>query len=305
MSYPYLSDLVNDLTGAEWILPIPMFGLFVGLAIMVSARVGRNEVIRYEQLGFLPAGGICRARDILPNLIVIVSLLGIMGARLFHILEYPHQFLHDPMGMILTRGGFSIYGGLLVGAVAGMVYVKKKRLPVLPMLDAMAPALALGYGIGRVGCQISGDGDWGIPADLSLKPEWLPQWFWSQTYDNNIAGIVIESPGVYPTPVYEVFAAFAIFGFLWLLRGSRHRAGHVFFMYLIFSGFARLLIEKIRINSQYELLGMQFTQAEFISTVLIIGGLYGVVVTSNSHRIWRLAFAVSVAGVLSACSVLV
>lgn len=302
MSYPYLSDLILHFLGMDLTLPIPMFGLFVGLAIAIAARVARSEVNRYEQSGLLSSAGTCHAHDILPNLVLIVSLLGIIGARLFHILEYPQEFLTDPLGMIFTRGGFSIYGGLLVGAGAGILYVKRQGLPVLPMLDATAPALALGYGIGRVGCQVSGDGDWGIAADLSLKPDWLPQWFWAQTYDNNIAGVVIQAPGVYPTPIYEAFAAFAILGVLWFLRRTRHRTGHVFSMYLILSGFARLLVEKIRINSQYELLGMQFTQAEFISSALILMGLVGVLATSRSERLWKAGFAVAVVGVLSACS---
>src|SRR5690606_3779525 len=114
---------------------------------------------------------------------------GILGARVFHILEYPQEFLQNPWGMIFSRDGLSIYGGLIFGVVSGAIYLQKRGVPILPMLDALAPSLALGYAIGRIGCQISGDGDWGTAANMQLKPEWLPDWFWAQTYENNIAGV--------------------------------------------------------------------------------------------------------------------
>jgi phosphatidylglycerol:prolipoprotein diacylglycerol transferase len=78
--------------------------------------------------------------------------------------------------MILTRTGFSIYGGLCFGIVVGVIFVKRRSVPVIPMLDATAPAMMLGYGIGRLGCEIAGDGDWGIAANMALKPSWLPDW---------------------------------------------------------------------------------------------------------------------------------
>src|SRR6202046_5341720 len=117
--------------------------------------------------------------------------------------------------MILTRTGFSIYGGLCFGIIAGVIYIKRRSIPVIPMLDATSPPIMLGYGIGRLGCQISGDGDWGIAANMALKPNWLPEWLWAQTYDGNIAGIIITPPGVYPTPIYEIGTALAIALGLW------------------------------------------------------------------------------------------
>jgi len=87
--------------------------------------------------------------------------------------------------------------------------------------DAVAPALMLGYAVGRLGCQISGDGDWGIPADMALKPGWLPAWLWAQTYANNIFGAAIAPPGVYPTPIYETLLSLAAFGVLWACASSR------------------------------------------------------------------------------------
>lgn len=93
-------------------------------------------------------------------------------------------------------------------------------LPVIPMLDATAPAMILESGIERLGCPIAGDGDWGIVANMPLKPSWVPEWLWAQTNDGNITGATIAPPGVYPTPIYEIGMALAIFWILWLLRTS-------------------------------------------------------------------------------------
>ena len=90
------------------------------------------------------------------------------------------------------------------------------------------PTLMLGYAIGRIGCQIAGDGDWGIAADLEAKPFWLPTWLWAQTYDGNILGVVIPEPGVYPTPIYEVVMASAACALLWKLANSWPSAGLAF-----------------------------------------------------------------------------
>lgn len=109
--------------------------------------------------------------------------------------------------MIFTRSGFTIYGGLIFGVIAGTIFAGRRGIAIPALSDAVAPALMLGYAIGRIGCQISGDGDWGIPADLSLKPAWLPLRLWAQTYDHNIAGVLIAPPGVYPTPIYETVMA--------------------------------------------------------------------------------------------------
>ena len=107
------------------------------------------------------------------------------------------------------------------------------------MLDAVSPALMLAYAIGRIGCQISGDGDWGIAADLAAKPGWLPDWLWAQTYDGNIAGVLIDPPGVYPTPIYESVMAFIAFAMLWRLRKQGHKPGWLFGLYVLLVGLER------------------------------------------------------------------
>jgi phosphatidylglycerol:prolipoprotein diacylglycerol transferase len=204
--------------------------------------------------------------------------------------------------MIFSLDGFSIYGGLILGAIAGAIFLNKRAVPIIPMLDALAPSIILGYGIGRLGCQVSGDGDWGTAANMAIKPNWLPDWFWTQTYENNVVGTIIPAPGVYPTPLYEALAAFLIFAFLWSIRKTHYKTGFLFSVYLLLSGFERLLIEKIRINSEYHLWGMNFTQAEFISTALIIAGVVGIIKTTNARLLPRIVFSVVVIGALSACA---
>ncbi len=307
MSYPYLSDLINHLFGTQWEIPIAMFGSFVAIAVIVGTLIAKMEVIRFERAGLIPKANISPnvyipTHQILSDLAMVSAISGILGARIFHILEYPNEFLANPMSMIFSGAGLSIYGGLIFGGIAGVIFLKKRSVPIIPMLDALAPALILGYGIGRIGCQISGDGDWGVTVDMALKPEFIPSWLWAQTYENNIVGTVIQSPGVYPTPIYEALTAFCIFSILWVIRKSEYSKGFVFSVYLILSGFARLLIEKIRINSEYHIFGASFTQAEFISVLLILLGLAGILKTAQFRQAPKIVFTVAVFGALSACT---
>jgi len=195
-----------------------------------------------------------------------------------------------------------MFGGLCFGIAAGVLFLRRHSVPIVPMLDATAPSMMLGYAIGRLGCQLSGDGDWGIAADMTLKPDWLPVWLWAQTYEGNIVGVAIPNPGVYPTPIYESIVALVIFGVLWTLRSETHRTGYLFSVYLLLAGFERLLIEKIRINVEHRVLGVSVTQAEAISLLLVVVGCAGVLATLRTRRWWiKIAFSVAVVSALSAC----
>jgi phosphatidylglycerol:prolipoprotein diacylglycerol transferase len=267
MSHPYILG---------W---IPTFGLLVGCAIGLATWMLSLEVKRYATLGRLEP----RAHAIVMQSITPSILIAFVGARVFHILDFPREFMADPASMILTRSGFSIFGGLVFGLVAGIVLLRRHSVPVLPVLDAMAPALAVGYAVGRLGCQIAGDGDWGIAADMTLKPDWLPGWLWAQTYTGNVLGVVIPPPGVYPTPLYESAMALIMFGVLWAARSRAYSPGNLFSLYLLLSGFERLLIEQIRINEQYHVFGIAFTQAEAIAIALVVAGIVGLL-TSAGRR---------------------
>ena len=298
MSFPYLSDVIKALTGYDLPLPIATFGLMVGCAMVVAAACLTAELRRMSEAGMLGPGrrrvtgkdGVASfvvkpPHELVSNLTVVVMLAGIVGARLFHILENTEQFLAAPWAMIFSRSGLSVFGGLILGTFAGLVFVRRWNLPVRHMLDAVAPAMMLGYAIGRVGCQISGDGDWGIAADMALKPEWLPTWFWAQTYDNNIYGAVIPAPGVYPTPIYESLMALACFGLLWMLRKHPYKTGWLFSAYVVLAGVERLLIEQIRVNPAYHLGSLYATQAELIAAMMIVGGLAGLVLLGRRAEV--------------------
>lgn len=291
MAYPLLSDLIRDVTGVQLPLPVPMFGLLVAAALLSAIWVTEHELKRMYVTGRIgPAHRRIKAKDgavsevlvppheFVTELGMVMAVIGIVGARVFHLLEYPDAFIADPWGMIFTRSGFTIFGGLIFGLVAGAVYAKKRGIEIAPLSDALAPALMLGYAIGRVGCQVSGDGDWGIAADLSLKPAWLPLWLWAQTYDYNIAGILIEPPGVYPTPIYETVMGLIVFAILWRVRKHPYRAGWLFALFLVLCGMERFLIELIRVNTTITLFGVSATQAEIVSVLFVLAGFAGLIV---------------------------
>jgi phosphatidylglycerol---prolipoprotein diacylglyceryl transferase len=210
-----------------------------------------------------------------------VLLSGIVGARIFHILEHLPDFLADPWPMIFSRSGLSIMGGLILGTVTGILMVWRSGLPLWPVFDAAAPPMMIGYGLGRIGCQISGDGDWGTVANMVLKPDWLPTWLWAQTYDNNIYGVMIPAPGVYPTPLYETAMALTLFGLLWAIRRHPFCKGWLAAVYLLLAGAERLLIEQIRVNPKFDFFGIHATQAEMVSGVFIVLGLTGIALLSR------------------------
>ena len=298
MAFPYITDVLNAILGTHWMLPIPTFGAVVAAAILIATHVARMEVKRAERARRLPPS----THSVVGDLALVSAIAGLIGARIFHIVDHSAQFLADPAAMIFSRAGFSIYGGLFFGIAAGVLFLKRRGVPIAPMLDATAPSMMLGYAVGRLGCQLSGDGDWGIASDMTLKPDWLPGWLWAQTYDGNILGVVIPEPGVYPTPIYESAAALVLFAVLWALRSETQRPAYLFSVYLLLAGFERLLVEKIRINPQHDWLGIAVTQAEAISIVLVVAGLLGLLLTLKWTRLWpRVLLVFGVVTVLSAC----
>jgi phosphatidylglycerol---prolipoprotein diacylglyceryl transferase len=299
MSYPYVTDALNAVFGTHWHLPIPTFGVVVAIAVAAATYVAIRAVRSYEELGRLPS----QSHGTVWDMAIVSTFAGIIGARVFDILDNADRFVADPLSMILTRTGFSIYGGLCFGILAGVIFVRRRSIPVIPMLDATAPSIMLGYGIGRLGCQVSGDGDWGIAASMTLKPNWFPDWLWAQTYDGNIAGVIITPPGVYPTPIYEIGMALAIAWVLWNLRFHKHRSGYLFSLFLLLAGFERIVIEKIRVNVRYDVLGTHVTQAEAISLLLIIAGLGGILGTLRTKRFWtKVVVSAGVLTALAACA---
>ena len=226
--------------------------------------------------------------ELVGNMTMIAAVSGIIGAKIFHNLENMDAFLADPIGQLISFSGLTFYGGLIAGAVSVIWYANKYKINTKHLIDSAAPGLMLAYGVGRIGCQMSGDGDWGID-NLAPKPEWmsfLPDWMWSYTFPHNVinAGVPIEgctgnfcmelANPVWPTAFYEVIMSLAIFGILWAMRKHIKVPGALFFIYLAFNGVERFFIEKIRINTEYNILG-GITQAEIISFSLILTAIIG------------------------------
>ena len=235
--------------------------------------------------------------ELVGNMTMIAAVSGIIGAKIFHNLENMDAFLADPIGQLISFSGLTFYGGLIAGAVSVIWYANKYKINTKHLIDSAAPGLMLAYGVGRIGCQMSGDGDWGID-NLAPKPEWmsfLPDWMWSYTFPHNVinAGVPIEgctgnfcmelANPVWPTAFYEVIMSLAVFGILWAMRKHIKVPGALFFIYLAFNGVERFFIEKIRINSEYNILG-GITQAEIISFSLILTAIIGVTYLYKSKK---------------------
>lgn len=217
----------------------------------------------------------------------MAAIFGVLGARLFSIVENIEPFLKDPLGTLFAGSGLTIYGGLIVAFIAVYIYVKSKGIKPIHVMDAVAPALIVGYAVGRLGCHFSGDGDWGIVA--AAQPSWwiFPDWAWSYHYPHNVAdfyqnGPKIEGcvskyctyldPEVYTTPIWEFVMSMVIFGILWALRKRVQIAGVIFFIYCILNGFERFFVETVRVNDRYDYFGLNWSQAQFIAVGLILIG---------------------------------
>ncbi|HEX5625999.1 MAG TPA: prolipoprotein diacylglyceryl transferase family protein [Saprospiraceae bacterium] len=219
----------------------------------------------------------------------VAALFGLIGSKLFSVLENFDSFIKDPVGEFFSGSGLTIYGGLILAFIMVYRYVDKKGIRPLHFIDAAAPTLMIGYCVGRMGCQFSGDGDWGIINELA-KPSWFlfPDSWWAYSYPHNVLneGVAIPDcswkycmqlePKVFPTPLYEVVLAGLITGILWLMRTRIHRAGVLFFSYCIFNGLERFFIEFIRVNPRYNLLGFELSQAQIIALVVLLIGISGV-----------------------------
>ncbi len=232
--------------------------------------------------------------DRVGDLLIYAAGFGFLGAKIFHNLENWNDFAKDPIGALLSFSGLTFYGGLICAGAAIMLYARRIKLPIVHLVDAFAPILMLGYAIGRIGCQVSGDGDWGI-ANLNPKPfSWLPDWLWAYQYPHNVVGEGLPIPGctgpycnqlvpaVYPTALYEVILCSLIFALLWSIRKKIKVPGQLFGIYLMFNGMERFLIESIRVNTKYESLPFQPTQAQIISVSLFLVGL---ILTFNAKKI--------------------
>jgi phosphatidylglycerol---prolipoprotein diacylglyceryl transferase len=227
-------------------LTIPTFGLMVALALISAAYILQAD---FDRRGMKADAFF---------MITVAGLTGIVGAKLYHLLEEPAVFFANPWPLLFSRYGFAWFGGFLGGFGAMLLLGWRAKLPLLQFLDACSPAAAFGYGIGRIGCFLSGDGDYG-------KPTSLP---WGISFPN---GVVPTTDRVHPAPLYELILWCAIGAFLWhmgtkALKGSPGN-GKIFCTYLILTGVARFLVEIIRINPPW-ILGMSNAQVASLASIL-------------------------------------
>lgn len=224
--------------------------------------------------------------DRVGEMTIIALVFGLLGAKLFDIFENWSTFLKDPSAMIFSAKGLTFYGGLICAALALWWYAAKHKIGFFHLNDSLAPAMMLAYAVGRIGCQVAGDGDWGIENPRPNPYGWLPDWIWSYTYPHNVNEMGVPIPGctdpqfcyvlpvpVYPTPFYETVICLVFFLLLWALRKRLKTPGLIMALYLMLNGIERFFIEKIRVNNQIEFAGFTMTQAELISACLFFIGL--------------------------------
>jgi phosphatidylglycerol:prolipoprotein diacylglycerol transferase len=220
---------------------LPTFGLMLWLAAVCGAFVLQRNFKRH---------GV--AADAL-TIVAAATLGGVIGAKLWHELEHPVVLgttLHalwielrtQPRGFFpdfldFARSGYAWFGGMVGGIAVLLWSARSAKLRPLEMLDLAAPSAAIGYGIGRIGCHLAGDGDYGIPTNLP----------WGVSY---VHGIDATPPGVYvhPTPIYECIYGLALGWYLWWRGGKAYPTGRIVGEYLVLAGFGRFLVEFIRIN---------------------------------------------------------
>jgi phosphatidylglycerol---prolipoprotein diacylglyceryl transferase len=281
--FPYLTDLINYYLGTSTKLPFYTYGftlvvatIFVFIAVYFELRrKGKNRQIPPDSEKFIL------------TIIVIIVISGLVGLKLFHFLDHPGEFIKDPIGMMTSFSGLSFYGGLIFGCVAVWLYSRHAKIPIFHALDVAAPAILLGYAIGRLGCHFSGDGCWGI-VNVSPQPGWLgflPVWAWGFQYPHNVinAGIPISGCAgthcnilpqpVFPTPLYEAFMALVAFLILWAIRKKITTPGWLFSIFLVYYSTSRFFIELIRVNPKYSFLGLTLTQAQYISIICFLLGV--------------------------------
>jgi len=226
-----------------------------------------------------------------PYLVMVLAAWGFVGAKLFNLFEHWDVLFYNPMGVIFSSSGYNFYGGFIFGALAYLYICHNRGMKLIHLSDIGSPGMILAYAVGRLGCQLSGDGDWGI-VNIHDKPNWLswlPDWAWSFKYPHNVidAGVSIPgclelhcqqlAAGVYPTPLYESAACFLFFALIWSIRRRIKIPGLMFYVFLIFNGAERVLIEMIRITDRHRVLGIIITQAQIIGLLFIAGGITGII----------------------------
>jgi len=225
-------------------ITLQTFGLMMGLGFVVAGLAASRFL---KELG--------KPVDWAYEMVFAALVGGVVGARLWWVAENWSEAQHDLLGSLFSGAGLVWYGGALGGAAAVIFWAWRRNFLTLQMLDVAAVPLAAGYAIGRIGCQLAGDGDYGIP--------WNGPW--AMAYPD---GTVPTTEEVHPTPVYETLTMGLVAVLLWRWR-HRWRPGTLFALYLVLAGTERFLVEFVRRNEDV-LLGL--TQPQVLSVVMVAAG---------------------------------
>ena len=288
------ADVIFSLHFSDFSILYPIGGITL---IIISIIISKNRNKKEKKNSVTEK--IIYPHELIFNFAFAAGIGGILGAKLLFVFTEPGLFFEK----LFSTSGLTFYGGLIGGTISVILYAKKMKLPILKIADCFAPILMLGYSIGRMGCQLAGDGCWGVKNEHNHS--FLPDWIWSNQYFGAFHGQPVEFDGyllpqpnisVFPTPIYETILCLLFFVFLWIIRKKTKIPGLLFSIYFMLNGIERFVIEKIRKNppisyqdvpnTDYEQAGIGFfnngdiiinhnTQAQIIAIVLFIMGLLG------------------------------
>lgn len=202
------------------------------------------------------------------GMVAVTVVAGVVGAKLWHVLDTPSEFRNEGWRVLWDTAGFAWFGGLVFGISALILQGLRAKIGALRMLDLASPAAALGYGIGRIGCFLSGDGCYG-------KPTTLP---WGMSFPHGIEPVFTP---VHPTPLYELAGGLVIAFWLWKRGGKPHATGSILGQYLLLTGLARFLVEFLRRNP-HVLWGL--SNAQLASIGSMIAGVLLLVWLANRRK---------------------
>jgi len=265
--YPVIFDFGNiSIFGREFNLVVNSYGFMLMTAFYTCYFVLSKDMrrLKYDD-------------HIASDIIVWAAIGGILGAKIYYLLENFDRVLADPSGMIFSGAGLVFLGGLIGGTIAVSYVFKKNDMEWLSSADIVAPLLILGYAIGRIGCLLVGD-DYGLPTTMPWGisfPSGLPPSTYSifQTYYPwvDLSGFDPGVLKVHPTQIYEAIIGLIMFVFLYKKRLSVSVPGTLFFLYLFLAGLERFFMEFIRTNPKYFLI---FSGAQLISLIMISSSVW-------------------------------
>lgn len=252
-------------------IPIHSFGLMMALGFLL-ASVALKKLFR--NAGY--------STDVGEQVILVAAIAGLAGSKLYFLLfEAWDRFIRHPFEMVFSGAGLTWYGGFVLATVAIIILLKKRKIPVLRGMDLIVVALPLGYGIGRIGCHLAGDGDYGVPWDGPFATDYSrgivpPSEAFHGTeiaarYPN---GIVPDHTLCHPTPMYETVLSLIIFAILWRVVRKNMPPGFTLALYFILGGLQRLAVEFLRINPK---VAWGLSGAQWISIILMTVGIVWIV----------------------------